>query len=65
VAHQLAHIEGLLLSSLQAEPTANTTELQDALKREKTRLETLEVQRRSHRVQRRITEFLPGPAPPS
>jgi len=29
----LAHIEGLPLFSLQAEPTANITELQDVLKR--------------------------------
>jgi len=50
----LAHIGGLLLFSLQAEPTANINELQEVLKREKKRIETLE-------IQRRITDFL-GPA---
>jgi len=39
----LAHIEGLLLFSLQAEPTANINELQEVLKREQKRIETLEI----------------------
>ncbi|RPB28994.1 hypothetical protein L211DRAFT_832875, partial [Terfezia boudieri ATCC MYA-4762] len=42
----LAHIEALLLFSLQAEPTANITELQHVLNREKKRIELLELQRR-------------------
>jgi len=54
----LAHIEGLLLFSLQAEPTANINELQEVLKREKKRIETLEIQRRVQHIQRRITDFL-------
>ncbi|KAF8424468.1 hypothetical protein BGX38DRAFT_1191071, partial [Terfezia claveryi] len=57
----LAYIEGLLLFSLQA-VTPNITELQDVLKWEKRRIETLEVQRRSYHVQCRITDFVPGPA---
>jgi len=42
-----ADIEGLLLFTLQAEPTANVMELQDVLKREKKHIETVEVQCRS------------------
>ena len=53
-----AYIEGLLLVPLQAEPTANISELQEALKREKKRIETLETQRRQQHIQRRITDFL-------
>ena len=56
----LAHIEGLLLVSLQAEPTANIHELQDVLKREKKRIEVLEIQRRRQHTQCTITDFL-GP----
>ena len=61
----LAYIEGLLLFSLQAERTANIIELQDVLKRENKRIETLEVQRRTRYIQRRITDFLPPHPPPS
>ena len=43
----LAYMEGLLLFSLQAEPTANINELQEFLKREQKRIETLEIRRRS------------------
>ena len=57
----LTHIEGLLLFSLQAEPTANTNELQEMLKRDKKRIETLEIQRRLQHIQRRITDFLGPP----
>ena len=57
----LSYIEGLLLFSLQSDPTPNTTELQDALKHEKKRIELLEVERRRQNVQRRITDFL-GPS---
>jgi len=57
----LSYIAGLLLFSLQGDPTPNTTELQDALKREKKRIELLEVERRRQHVQRRITDFL-GPS---
>ena len=41
----LAHIEGLLLFSLQAEPTANINELQEVLRREQKRIEALEIRR--------------------
>ncbi|KAF8419762.1 hypothetical protein EV426DRAFT_576851 [Tirmania nivea] len=54
----LSYIEGLLLFSLQSDPSANTTALQDALKCEKKRIEILEMERRQQHVQRRITEFL-------
>jgi len=57
----LAHIEGLLLFSLQAEPTANINQLQEVLMREKKRIETLEIQRRVQHIQHKITDFL-GPA---
>jgi len=58
----LAHIEGLLLFSLQAEPTANINELQEALKREQKRIETLEIRRWQQHIQRRISDFLVSPA---
>ena len=51
----------LLLSSRQGDPTANTTRLQDALKREINRIKFLGIERRRQHVQRRITEFL-GPS---
>ncbi|KAF8426745.1 hypothetical protein EV426DRAFT_702358 [Tirmania nivea] len=46
----LSYIEGLLRFSLQGDSTANTTELQDVLKREKKRIEILEVERRRQHV---------------
>ncbi|RPB21223.1 hypothetical protein L211DRAFT_851593 [Terfezia boudieri ATCC MYA-4762] len=57
----LSCIESLLLFSLQGDPSVNTTALQDALKREKKRIEILEMERRRQHVQRRITDFL-GPS---
>jgi len=54
----LSYIAALLLFLLQGDATPNTTELQDALKREKKRIEPLEVECRRQHVQRRITEFL-------
>ena len=61
----LAHLEGLLLFSLPGEPPANIMKLQDVLKREKKRIETLEIQPRTHHVQRRIADFLPVHSPSS
>jgi len=58
----LAHIERLLLFSLQAEPTANINELQEVLKREQQRIETLEIRHLQQHIQRRITDFLVPPA---
>ena len=58
----LVDIEELLLFSLQSEPTANITELQDVLKREKERIETLNIERRRQDVESRITDFLDPPA---
>ena len=57
----LAYIEGLLLFSLQVAPTANITELQDVLNREKKRIETLEIHRQRQHVQHRISDFLGTP----
>ncbi|KAF8422938.1 hypothetical protein EV426DRAFT_717867 [Tirmania nivea] len=54
----LSYMERLLLFSLQGEPLTNTTALQDVLKREKKRIEILEMERRRQHVQRRITDFL-------
>ena len=53
----LSYIEGLLLLSLQGDPAPNTMELQDARKREKKRMEILELERRRLHVQRLITDF--------
>ena len=61
----LSYIEGLLLFLLQGDPTANTMELQDALKREKKRIEILELERRRQHVQRRITDFFGSSGTPS
>jgi len=62
----LAHIEGLLFFSLQAEPTPNINELlEEVLKREKKRIETVVIQRRRQHIQRRITDFLGPPGTPS
>ena len=57
----LSYLKGLLLYSLQGDQAPNTIELQDVLKREKKRIELLEVERRRQHIQHRITDFL-GPS---
>jgi len=59
----LAHMEGLLLFSLQAELTANIDELQEVLKCEQQRIETLEIRRRRSLTFWCLSEPLPPPPP--
>ena len=60
----LASVGNILLFSLQIEATANITPLQEDLKREKRRIETLEVRRRARHTQRKITGSIAPRQPP-